>query len=308
MFQNTDMHGYVSDEVLNILRCLKESGKVFLDYRISGNELGTTVSIRFAMADIAAQSTPLLPNIAVKSPATIRRDQSRKYSRQFQHTKVYSNEDTCSVNQYVPSGNTGLCGSGQGIPMKYACKQTMTDEDNGVTILEDTACAKDEELEERQDCCKDIPSYDIDNENNDPHDTECDESKEVSKDIDETLTETEESETTNTDIDEKDHIINQNKYYNFFLDTRTINKTIMGMTDDYIVQILCRTHVTRVLNNNDPDYVGLLEVTKRWKPTDISNFNSEHQSLQIVLANFSHTKLFNQWKMLSYYEGTNYNS
>ena len=47
MFQDLDVNDYLNEEVVSMLKCLKHNGKQLFDYKIMGNEHGTTIALRF---------------------------------------------------------------------------------------------------------------------------------------------------------------------------------------------------------------------------------------------------------------------
>ena len=47
MSETSIMESFVSEEVVLMMACLTKQGKVYQDYRIHGNERGTTIIIRF---------------------------------------------------------------------------------------------------------------------------------------------------------------------------------------------------------------------------------------------------------------------
>ena len=51
------------------------------------------------------------------------------------------------------------------------------------------------------------------------------------------------------------------KYHNIFLDRRG-EKLLVGITDDYIVQFICRTCVVRVIDSHDSEYDSLAQTLK----------------------------------------------
>ena len=57
------------------------------------------------------------------------------------------------------------------------------------------------------------------------------------------------------------------QHHNLFLETKVPNKTSLGVADDYVVQLICSIHVTKlnVFDKGDLDYDGLLDLTRRWK-------------------------------------------
>ena len=283
------LHDYMCEDVVNFLRILKDSGNVQQDYKICGNERGTSIILRYSKPDHIA-STPALALTGHKSPSARRRE-SRRLRASI--SKEISSE-TMPLNSTTDQGV--MCDLE---PMVTECKHTMTSNnqecvgtfmqthtDNGVNkVLQDENEASDE----------------------------CDEDINNQTDSDHSVSDVCSEHQNNTYDTHSDQITRSNTkansaFHQLYHDRRaqadehkkdsTVTDYVIGVTDEYIVQFHRFTWDVRVLDAKDPDYHTLMTVTQKWKPLDplettqsCQRFESEYFMMTKVLEKLLITQM-----------------
>ena len=131
MMDTNGLYDYVSKEVVNMLEFLKHEGNTLKDYKISGNDRGTTIVLRYSQEASMAINTPVVGSSPKHRSTAARRRSSRRQNNSNAASMNMVDTERIMELSAVPFSNTSR---GEEIEHKqYGCKQTLTTSENEPT-------------------------------------------------------------------------------------------------------------------------------------------------------------------------------
>lgn len=247
MSTDTEICKYLGEEVVQLITFLKCNNKVQLDYKLIGNHHGTTLVLRFTEPATAMHENTSLPSPSHKSPAARKRDYRRLVN--MKNIGNQTDIDTMPLGNIVPRGSDSVCSK------SYEYKQTMTDNtlnQQAVDTHETMDIMHEKEL--------------MTTVSNSQIGMQCDE-----------------------EMDKPDRSrmkcrkLRNVKLDELYIDKQGAERNLIGITDDYIIKILCSKHAACTFDETNSEFHNLAALVKSWDPADINEHRYEASLLHSVL-------------------------
>ena len=246
---DTELCEYLNKDIVGMLKLFKEDNKILKDYKVVGNNFGTTLVIRFCQPCSDMHDSTALPTYSYhKSPASIRRDMTRLHARDNNSSNHMSMPLTNTVCRPTPS---------------MECKQTMTEDivldstsDHNSVFLDTDQTLANVHMESIS--CEDLNKH----------------KKKEHKSIQVKWNKRREKG-TDCDIYKRnisDKARNQ-AYIKCVHDPRDDSQHIWGITDDLIIDLNYSTLEMVVVNPMRSDYQNFLEKSQHMEEIDKSTFS-----------------------------------
>ena len=294
---DTEICEYLSKDVVNIINLFKLDRKELKDYKVIGNNSGTTLVIRFVKPCPDMHDLTHEPRSSHhKSPSAARRDLHRSINR--------LQSRSCDIDAYgSDSGKYASTSLSNVVSTNMICKQTMTDElDSSKASSDIHSLPHDMSVEDSTMNMKCHKGVMLDQGMNDVMDkdvnTDFENVQKVKHDINVTdgrsqfrnKNNSQRKNSKDSPVDEfsrnsKD--ASRNRVFKTFIpEIRNNERHIIGMTDDVIFDLNMDTSRVRIVNPRQTDYKSLLELIHARKEYECKVRDNEMKIFKKALQNF----------------------